>query len=71
LASNNIAGSKLGKFGLTVALDIKVTEELGVNMMALQETKRPWTPENRRLYRTQAKMLWPQGSRILFAPMEV
>jgi hypothetical protein len=67
LASNNIAGSKLGKYGLTMALDIKVTEEIGADMMALQETRKPWNSQNRQAYRSQARMLWPQGAAVEFS----
>lgn len=67
VASNNIAGSKLGKYGLKVALDIKVTYDFGIDVMALQETKRPWNSPNRQAYEVQAKSMWPMGATSVFS----
>lgn len=66
-ASNNIAGSKMGKYALTVALDIKTTKQLGIDAMALQETRRPWTPANRNQYDAQCRIMYPQGFRNVFS----
>ena len=57
----------MGKYALTVALDIKTTSEFGIDVMALQETRRPWTPENRRQYDTQCRLMFPQGFRNTFS----
>ena len=67
VGSNNIAGSKMGKYGLKVALDLKVTYDLGIDVMALQETKMPWNPANRQSYEIQAKSMWPMGITASFS----
>ncbi|KAL3777688.1 hypothetical protein ACHAWO_007852 [Cyclotella atomus] len=61
LASHNINGSQMGHRGFEVAPDIDVTDELGIDISGLQETKKPWTAANRRLYNQQAQLKWPQG----------
>ncbi len=62
LASNNILASTMGKYGLEVAQDISVTKELGIDVMAEQETRKPWNPTDRQTYEVQAKMMWPHGA---------
>lgn len=71
-ASNNINGSTFNKSGFDVAHDLSVTDEYGIDIMALQETKHPWTGPNRRLYDMQTKLLWPTGAKTTFssAPWE-
>ncbi|KAL3777849.1 hypothetical protein ACHAWO_012168 [Cyclotella atomus] len=67
LASHNINGSQMGHRGFEVAPDIDVTDELGIDISGLQETKKPWTAANRRLYNQQAQLKWPQGVRNIFS----
>lgn len=67
LASNNINGSKMNRYGLEVLPDIDVTDEKGIGIMGLQETKRPWTAANIRKYNQQAQLMWPQGARNVFS----
>ena len=71
-ASNNINGSTFNKSGFEISQDLSVTDEYGIDIMALQETKHPWTGPNRRLYDMQSKLLWPTGSKTAFssAPWE-
>ncbi|KAL3794819.1 hypothetical protein ACHAWO_008306 [Cyclotella atomus] len=66
LASNNINGSKMNRYGLEVSPDIDVTDEKGIDIMGLQDTKRPWTAANIRKYNQQAQLIWPQGVRNVF-----
>lgn len=72
VASNNIDGSTFNKGGFDIAQDISVSDELGIDVMALQETKVPWTGANRRLYDMQTKLMWPTGAKTAFssAPWE-
>jgi hypothetical protein len=73
VSGNNIGISKMGKYALTVALDIKTTSEFGIDVMALRETRRPWTPENRRQYDTQCKLMFPHEVQkcVLLSTMEI
>lgn len=45
-ASNNINGSTFNQSGFDVAHDLSVTEAYGIDTMALQETRHPWTGPN-------------------------
>ena len=65
-ASNNINGSEMSR-GLEIATDIDVTDELGIDIMGLQETKKPWNAANIRLYNQQTQLKWPQGARNIFS----
>ena len=67
VASNNINGSTCNKVGFDVAQDIYVTDEYGIDLMALQETKTPWTGANQCLYDMQTKLLWPMGAKTAFS----
>ncbi|KAL3784917.1 hypothetical protein ACHAWO_001204 [Cyclotella atomus] len=53
--------------GLEIATDIDVTDELGIDIMGLQETKKPWNAANIRLYNQQTQLKWPQGARNIFS----
>lgn len=57
----------MGHRGFEVAPDIDVNDELGIDISGLQETKKPWTAANRRLYNQQAQLKWPQGARNIFS----
>ena len=72
VGSNNTNGVELGKNGLEISGDIDTTDELGFDVMGLQETKIPWTASNRRLYNQQCRLKWPQGATTVFssAPWE-
>ena len=70
-ASNNINGSNLSENALSIAQDIDTTDELGIDVMGLQETKTPWTPANIRLYNQQCQMAWPTGVRTTFSSAPV
>ena len=72
VASNNINGSTFNQRGFDVAHDLSVTDDYGIDIMALQETRHPWTGPNRRLYNMQAGILWPMGAKTTFssAPWE-
>jgi hypothetical protein len=67
LAFNNINGSTVLHRGLEVSTDIDTTNTYGIDIMALQETLKPWTGPNIRLYNQQCKHMWPQGSRNVFS----
>lgn len=57
----------MDRYGLEVSPDIDVTDELGIDIMGLQETKKPWTAANIRKYNQQAQIMWPQGVRNIFS----
>lgn len=62
----------MSRSGLAVSTDIHVTASYGFDMMALQETKKPWTARNRSLYDQQCCLAWPHGAINAFssAPWE-
>ena len=57
----------MDRYGLEVSPDIDVTDELGIDIMGLQETKKPWTAANIRKYNQQAQIMWPQGVSNIFS----
>jgi endonuclease/exonuclease/phosphatase family metal-dependent hydrolase len=65
--SNNINGSQMSQRGFDVAPDIDVTDDLGGDVSALQETKKPWNAANRNKYNQQTQLKWPQGVRNVFS----
>ncbi|KAL3786173.1 hypothetical protein ACHAWO_013136 [Cyclotella atomus] len=60
VGSNNTNGVELGKNGLEISGDIDTTDELGFDVMGLQETKIPWTASNRRIQPTMPTQMAPR-----------
>jgi hypothetical protein len=65
--SNNINGSQMSLRGFEIAPDIDVTDDVGADIAALQETKKPWNAANKNKYNQQTQLKWPQGVRNIFS----
>jgi hypothetical protein len=64
---NNINGTTVSQRGFEVSVDIDTTNTYKIDVMALQETLKPWSSPNIRLYNHQCKLMWPQGCRNAFS----